>query len=100
GSNSGDGGNTTDGVKITGGVIEFSGGIGDAVARRTSMAGKRKVVIVKILTLFSITMALEPLPEDILGVTIQRHTGSHYPKTYWEHYPKTYWEHYPKTYWA
>nr|GFB50811.1 hypothetical protein [Tanacetum cinerariifolium] len=67
----------------------------------------------------------KPLPEDILGVTILRHTGSHYPKTYWEHYPKTYWaslpkdilgalpedilgvitrrhtgRHYPKTYWA
>nr|GEV81507.1 hypothetical protein [Tanacetum cinerariifolium] len=47
GSNSGDGGNTRDGVKITGGVIGFGGGIGDAVARRTSMAGKTKVVIVK-----------------------------------------------------
>nr|GEV29123.1 hypothetical protein [Tanacetum cinerariifolium] len=47
GSNSGDGGNTGYGVKITGGVIGFGGGIGDAVAQRTSMAGKRKVVIVK-----------------------------------------------------
>nr|GEX89531.1 hypothetical protein [Tanacetum cinerariifolium] len=51
----------------------------------------------------------EPLPEDILGVTTLRHTGSHYPKTYWDllpedvlgvitrrrtrsHYPKMYWE--------
>nr|GEV25472.1 putative reverse transcriptase domain-containing protein [Tanacetum cinerariifolium] len=58
GSNSGDGGNTRDGVKITGGVIRFSGGIGDAVVRRTLMARKRKVVIVKVSTLFSITMAL------------------------------------------
>nr|GEU44099.1 retrotransposon protein, putative, Ty1-copia subclass [Tanacetum cinerariifolium] len=38
--------------------------------------------------------------KDILGVTILRHIGRHYPKTYWEHYPKTYWEHYPKTYWS
>nr|GEU83043.1 copia protein [Tanacetum cinerariifolium] len=48
GLNSSDGGNTRDGVKITGGVIGFGGGIGDVVARRTSMAGKRKVVIVKV----------------------------------------------------
>nr|GEU91645.1 hypothetical protein [Tanacetum cinerariifolium] len=64
GSNSGDGGNTEDRVKITSGLIRFDGEI------------------------------------DILGVTILRHTGSHYLKTYWEHYPKTYWEHYPKTYWV
>nr|GFA12080.1 hypothetical protein [Tanacetum cinerariifolium] len=46
GLNSGDGGNTGDEVKITGGVIGFGGEIGDSVARRTSMARKRKVVIV------------------------------------------------------
>nr|GEX26790.1 hypothetical protein [Tanacetum cinerariifolium] len=77
---------------------------GDVVTRRTSMAGKRKVVIVK---------NQEPLPEDILRVTNLRHTGSHYPKTYWKslpedmlgvitrrharsHYPKTYWESLPE----
>nr|GEY73955.1 reverse transcriptase domain-containing protein [Tanacetum cinerariifolium] len=47
GSNSGDGAKTKDGVKIIGGVIEFGGGIGYVVARRTLMAEKRKVVIVK-----------------------------------------------------
>nr|GEV00328.1 ribonuclease H-like domain-containing protein [Tanacetum cinerariifolium] len=71
GSNSGDGGNTGDRVKITGRVIGFCVGIGDAVARRTSMARKRKVVIVKVSNLFSITMALVPLylkqidPDDL-----------------------------------
>nr|GEX94036.1 hypothetical protein [Tanacetum cinerariifolium] len=59
GSNSSDGGNTKDGVKIIGGVIGFGGGIGDAVVQRTSMTRKRKVVIVKVSTLFSITMALD-----------------------------------------
>nr|GEW06348.1 hypothetical protein [Tanacetum cinerariifolium] len=58
-SNSSDGGNTGDGVKIVGRVIGSCGGIGDVVAWRTSMAKKRKVVIVKVLTLFSIAMALE-----------------------------------------
>nr|GEU68163.1 putative reverse transcriptase domain-containing protein [Tanacetum cinerariifolium] len=97
GSNSGDGGNTGDRVKITGGVIKFGGGIGDVVARRTSMARKRKVVIVK---------NQEPLPEDILGVTTLRQTGSHYPKIYWESLPEDILgvitrrhtgSHYPKT---
>nr|GEU53813.1 hypothetical protein [Tanacetum cinerariifolium] len=50
----------------------------------------------------------EPLPEDILRVTTLRHTGSHYPKTYWESLPedilgvitqKHIGSHYPKTYW-
>nr|GEU70037.1 hypothetical protein [Tanacetum cinerariifolium] len=30
----------------------------------------------------------EPLLEDILGVATLRHTGSHYPKTYWESLPE------------
>nr|GEY27089.1 hypothetical protein [Tanacetum cinerariifolium] len=30
----------------------------------------------------------ESLPEDILEVITQRHTGSHYPKTYWESLPE------------
>nr|GEX46323.1 hypothetical protein [Tanacetum cinerariifolium] len=55
GSNSGDGGNTRDGVKITGGVIGFGDGIGDTVARRTSMARKRKVVIRKRKLIWGIT---------------------------------------------
>ncbi|GJS66318.1 NADH-plastoquinone oxidoreductase subunit 7 [Tanacetum coccineum] len=107
GSNSSDGGNTGDGVKIAGGVIgsgdgielkemlpdvswekpmktrsivrifhigksilnilgglKWEGGGGwekNEVARRTLMARKRNVVIVKVLTLFSITMALIPI---------------------------------------
>ncbi|GJS47804.1 hypothetical protein Tco_0597925 [Tanacetum coccineum] len=36
-------------------------GIGNAVARRTFLARRRKVVIVKVLTLFSISMALIPI---------------------------------------
>nr|GEY64253.1 uncharacterized mitochondrial protein AtMg00810-like [Tanacetum cinerariifolium] len=38
----------------------------------------------------------EPLLKDILGVTILRHIGRHYPNTYWEHYPKTYWASLPE----
>nr|GEU59477.1 hypothetical protein [Tanacetum cinerariifolium] len=49
GSNSGDGGNTGDRVKITSEVIGFGSGIGNVLARRTSIAGKRKVVIVKVV---------------------------------------------------
>nr|GEU58304.1 hypothetical protein [Tanacetum cinerariifolium] len=30
----------------------------------------------------------DPLPGDILGVTTLIHTGSHYPKTYWESLPE------------
>nr|GEV07862.1 hypothetical protein [Tanacetum cinerariifolium] len=57
------------------------------------------VVMVVLVLVDAIIRNEEPLPEDILGVTILRHTGRHYPKTYWEHYLKTYWEHYLKTYW-
>ncbi|GKB47339.1 hypothetical protein Tco_0898092 [Tanacetum coccineum] len=76
--------------------------------------GKRKVVIVKVLTLFSITMARIPicntpiliniaakanlgynpkryweiLLKEILGDTTQRDIGRYYPKRYWEILPK------------
>nr|GEX66884.1 RNA-directed DNA polymerase, eukaryota [Tanacetum cinerariifolium] len=56
-------------------------------------------------------IVVEPLQEDILGVTTLTHTGSYYPKTYWEllpedvlgvirrtrsQYPKTYRESLPE----
>nr|GEV04375.1 retrovirus-related Pol polyprotein from transposon TNT 1-94 [Tanacetum cinerariifolium] len=55
----------TGGITVGEAIGACSGGIGDAVARRTSMAGKRKVVIVKVLTLFSITMALDMLLQSL-----------------------------------
>ncbi|GJX39857.1 hypothetical protein Tco_0253160 [Tanacetum coccineum] len=51
---------------------------------------------------------IEPLPEDILGVTTLRDAGSHYPKRYWESLPEEILgvitrrdtkSHYPKRYW-
>nr|GEV35657.1 hypothetical protein [Tanacetum cinerariifolium] len=59
-SNIGDSDNTGDRYKIV-------AVIGDVVARRTSMARKRKVVIVKVLTLFSITMAMLMTPIRLHG---------------------------------
>nr|GFA65213.1 hypothetical protein [Tanacetum cinerariifolium] len=44
--------------KIVGGAIGACDGI---VARRTCLDGKSKVIIVKVLPLFSITMALIPM---------------------------------------
>nr|GEU39555.1 hypothetical protein [Tanacetum cinerariifolium] len=55
-SNIGDSDNTGDRGKIVGGVIGARGS--GIVARRTCLDGKSKVVIVKVLPLFSITMAL------------------------------------------
>ncbi|GJW03550.1 hypothetical protein Tco_1562406 [Tanacetum coccineum] len=66
-SNIGDSDNTRDGGKTAGGGIVTCGGLmtsyysGNAVARRTLLARRRKVVIVTVLTLFSITMALIPI---------------------------------------
>nr|GEW51738.1 UvrD-like helicase, ATP-binding domain, P-loop containing nucleoside triphosphate hydrolase [Tanacetum cinerariifolium] len=63
-SNIGDSDNTGDGGKIVGGAIgACSGGI---LAWRTYLDGKSKVVIAKVLPLFSITMALIPICNTLI----------------------------------
>nr|GEY96470.1 hypothetical protein [Tanacetum cinerariifolium] len=85
GSNSGDGGNTGDGVKITARVIGFGGGIvwkvrGKRILNTGSwMVGRRHSSINKPAKIY-----WEILPKEILGSITQRDTGSYYPKSYWE----------------
>ncbi|GJR54759.1 putative reverse transcriptase domain-containing protein [Tanacetum coccineum] len=99
GSNSNDGGNTGDGVKIAGEVIGSGDILGVTTLRDTSIYYPKRY--------------WEILPKEILGDTTQRDIGRYYPKRYWEilpkeilgdttqrdigrYYPKRYWEILPK----
>nr|GEY15410.1 retrovirus-related Pol polyprotein from transposon TNT 1-94 [Tanacetum cinerariifolium] len=71
------------------------GGIGNLYACMTSIYGSsckgEKTSMSKRYLVKSFEESGEnqdPLPENILGLTTLRHTGSHYPKTYWESLPK------------
>nr|GEX81336.1 aminoacyl-tRNA synthetase, class 1a, anticodon-binding [Tanacetum cinerariifolium] len=98
-------------------TIQFRGGLLGIVipaARYSVSAGKSSFLLVTYFCWqYFITPNQESLPEDIMGVTTLRHTGSHYLKMYWEslpedvlgvitrrrtgsHYPKTYWESLPE----